>query len=97
MLVELRDVEVHIEPEEILSQALKEGDLDARSIIRECIDEESVEAVLDCIEHGDIERYCQCHDIGMDAVGIDAIITALSSLTNLEKAQLLWKLLECKG
>jgi len=92
----LREVEVHIEPDEILSQALKEGDLDVRSVVRECIYEESAEAVLDCIEHDEIERYCQRHELGL-ANDFETIVAALKQLSNLEKAKLLWLLLKCEG
>lgn len=97
MLIELRDIEVHVEPDEILKKALQEGDLDVRSVIRECIYEESAEAVLDCIEHCDIESYCKRHDIGINLVHFETIASALRDLTNLEKAQLLWLLLKCEG
>jgi len=97
MLIELRDVEVHIEPDEILKKALEEGDLDVRSVIRECIYEESAEAVLDALEHCDIEHYCKRHDIGTTIVDFETIASAVKNLTNLDKAQLLWLLLKCEG
>lgn len=96
MLIELRDVEVYIEPEEILSKALKEGDLDVRSVIREFIYEESAEAILDALEHCDIEYYCQRHDIGTE-MEFESISKKVVRLSNQEKAQLLWLLLKCEG
>jgi hypothetical protein len=97
MLIELRDVEVHIEPDEILKKALEEGDLSVDKVVRACIYEESAEAVLDALEHGDIEHYCKRHDIGMMIVDFETIASVLRNLTNLEKAQLLWLLLKCEG
>ncbi len=97
MLIELRDVEVYVEPDEIFKKALEEGDLSVDKVVRECIYEESAEAVLDVIEHGDIEHYCKRHDIGTTVVDFETIAGALDNLTNLEKAQLLWLLIKCEG
>jgi hypothetical protein len=97
MLIELRDVEVYIEPDEILKKALEEGDLSVDKVVRACIYEENAEAVLDAVEHCDIEHYCKRHDIGTTVVDFETIASALRNLTQLEKAQLLWLLLKCEG
>jgi hypothetical protein len=97
MLIELRDVEVYVEPDEILKKALEEGDLRIDQVVKECIYEESAEAVLDVIDHSDIEHYCKRHDIGTTIVDFETIASAVKNLTNLEKAQLLWLLLKCEG
>jgi hypothetical protein len=97
MLIELRDVEVYVEPDEILKKALEEGDLSVDKVVRACIYEENAEAVLDAVEHCDIEHYCKRHDIGTTVVDFETIASALRNLTQLEKAQLLWLLLKCEG
>lgn len=96
MLIELRDVEVYVEPDEILKKALEEGDLKVDQVVRACIYEESAEAVLDAIDHDDIEHYCKRHDIGT-TMNFETIASAIKDLTQLEKAQLLWLLLKCEG
>lgn len=97
MLIELRDVEVYIEPDEILKKALEEGDLSVDQVVRACIYEESSDAVLNVLDHSDIEYYCKRHDIGTTIVDFETIASALKNLSNLEKAQLLWLLLKCEG
>lgn len=97
MLIELRDVEVYIEPDEILKKALEEGDLSVDKVVRACIYEESSVAVLEALEHSDIEDFCKRHEIGSTVVNYGAIVSTLSRLTNQEKAQLLWLLIKCEG
>lgn len=97
MLIELRDVEVHIEPEEILTKALQEGDLSVDKIVRECVYEENVDAVLDALEHGDIEYYCKRHDIYTAHIDLDLVANALKTWSQTDKAKLLWLLLKCEG
>jgi hypothetical protein len=97
MLVELRDVEVYVEPDEILKKALEEGDLSVDKVVRACIYEESSDAVLEALEHSDIEDFCKRHEIGAAVIDYETIALALKSLTNQEKAQLLWLLLKCEG
>ena len=96
MLIELREVEVYVEPDEILKKALEEGDLSVDQVVRECIYEESAEAVLAAIDHSEIEHYCKHHGIGT-RMNFETIASALKDLTQLEKAQLLWLLLKCEG
>lgn len=97
MLVELRDVEVHVEPEEILTQALQEGDVTVSTAVSLCIDEEGIERVLDAIENDDIRTYCDNNSIYDYLEDFESIAAAVKELTQPEKAQLVWMLLKCEG
>jgi len=97
MLVELRDVEVHIEPEEILTQALQDGDITVGTAIYLCINEEGVESALDAIENEDIKNYCESRNICNNFEDFESIVAAVIKLTQSEKAQLVWMLLKCEG
>ncbi|MDD3597092.1 hypothetical protein [Sulfuricurvum sp.] len=97
MLIELRDVEVYVEPDEILKKALEEGDLSVDKVVRACIYEESSDAVLEALEHCDIEDFCKRHEIGTVVVDFETILSMLNTLTNQEKAQMLWLLIKCEG
>lgn len=94
MLVELRDVEVHIEPATILTQALQDGDISVDTTISECISEEGAETVLDAIDNSDIINYCQRYELSVEVDTYNQIITAIKELTQSEKALILWQLLK---
>lgn len=94
MLIELRDVEVHIELETVLVQALEEGDISVDTIIRECISQDGVEAVLDSIDNDDIINYSQRYALIDELVNLDEIIRSVQALNNDDKAKLLWLLLK---
>mgnify|MGYP006883146842 CR=1 FL=1 len=94
MLLELRDVEVHIEPVEVLTQALQDYDLSVNDTINICIDEESVDTVLEAIENEDIKAYCYNKDINIELNYFPQICEAVKEFTTQEKAMLLWQLLK---
>lgn len=97
MLVEVKDVEVFIEPKDILPQALSEGEITIQEVIRQCIYEESVSEVLDTIDKEDIESYCISNRLLNHLLTLDDIAIALPSLDKTDKAKLLWLLLKCEG
>jgi hypothetical protein len=87
MLVELRDVEVHIEPETVLVQALEEGDISVDAIVRECISQDGADIVLDAIDNDDITSYSK-------RFGLADELPNLEALDQEDKAKLLWLLLK---
>ena len=96
MLVELKDVEVFIEPNDVLTQALEEGDISIDHVIRECITEEGVESVLDAVDNEDIKNYVQRYDLDIEIDGYDQVERAVKEFSQPKKAQLLWQLLKCE-
>ena len=96
MLVELRQVEVFVEPNDIISQALEEGDISVDHVIRECISEEGVETVLDSIDNDDIRDYVERYDLDIEIDVYDQVSRAVKEFSQPQKAQLLWQLLKCE-
>ena len=94
MLVELRDVEVHVEPETILVQALEEGDISVDAIIRECISQDGADVVLDAIDNDDITSYSKRFGLTCELPKLDEIILGVRELDQEDKAKLLWLLLK---
>jgi len=94
MLVEIKDVEVHIEPEEVLQQALQEYDLSVNEVVNICIDESEVDTVLEAIDNESIRNYCYDKDINIELKYYDQISAAIKEFTSTEKAMLLWQLLK---
>ena len=92
MLVELRDVEVYVEPQEILTKALEEGDLSVDTAVRECIINDGVDEVLKAINNSDLTDYCERHEL-MPNIDFYAVATHITTLNQDEKAKLLWLLL----
>ncbi len=97
MLVELRDVEVHIEPQEILIQALQDYDLSIDTVISQCIYEENADEVLKAIDNADIQNYCEVNNISTTTNDFESITLTVKELNQQEKAQLVWMLLRCEG
>jgi len=97
MLVELKDVEIHIEPEEILIQALQDYDLSIDTVVSQCIYEEDVNAVLETIDNADIQNYCENNNISITTNGFESIAKVVKELNQQEKAKLVWMLLKCEG
>ena len=91
MLVELKYVEVEIEPEEILSQALRDGDLSVRDTLSLCEDEVGMQDMLEELEPEgeDIQRYCDTKKIELE-YNFEDIVKSLKDLTQKERASLLW-------
>jgi len=94
MLVELRDVEVHIEPETVFTQAIQEGDITTDTVVRECIDQDGADAVLDAVDNSDIESYCKRYALADVLPKYDEIVLGLRGLANEDKAKILWLLLK---
>ncbi len=97
MLVELRDVEVFIEPQDILTQALEEGDLQIDRVVQDCITEEGAESVLDAVDNNDITNYVEKYDLNIEIDEYDQVVRAIKEFSQAQKAQLLWQLLKCEG
>ena len=92
MLYELRDVEVYIEPDEVLTKALEEGDLTIDTMVRECISEDGVDSVLDAVDNSDITDYCERLEL-IPEINFQQISSTLHRLDQNEKAKLMWLLL----
>jgi len=97
MLVELKYVEAHIEPEQILIQAIQEADISVESVVRACIEEEGADAVLEAFDHEVIKQFCYDKDINIELKYYDQISAAVQEFTIQEKAMLLWQLLKEEG
>ena len=91
MLVELKYVEVEIEPEEILSQALRDGDLSVRDILSLCEDEVGMQDILEELapDGSEIQRYCDAKRIELE-YNFEDIARSLKHLRDDERASLLW-------
>ena len=97
MLLELKYVEAHIEPETILLQALQEGDISVETLVRTCVDEEGANAVLEVIAADAIKEYCIDKDIYIELNHYEQTSEALKHFTTTQKAMLLWQLLGTSG
>ena len=89
MLVELKYVEVEIEPEEILSKAISEGDLSVRDVISICEEEADAQEILQEIDDEDIQQYCNEKNIEIE-YDFEMIAKSLKYLEQKERASLLW-------
>ena len=96
MLVQLQEVEVYLEPKEIVQQALEHGDIYADELISICIDHESTDYVLESIDNDKIKQYCYNKDLNLDEMYFEQISEAVKVFTTDEKAKLLWLLLKCE-
>ena len=96
MLIEIKEVEAHIQPETILTQALQEGDLTVDRVVQECIAEDGVESVLDVVDNDEILNYVQRYDLDLKINTLEQVFRAIPELTKTDKAKLLWQLLQCK-
>jgi len=96
MLVELKEVEVFIEPTEILTQALVDGDITVNTIVKECIIEEDYESVLDAVDNSDIINYVKEYDLDIEINNYDFVLRSIKEFPQSHKAQLLWHLLKCE-
>lgn len=95
MLVELRDIEVHIEPREILQQALQDYDLPITDAIATCLEESSSFEILDCIEQDTIKQFVEERGIYIENYDhYSQILNGVKKLASTEKAMLLWQLLK---
>ena len=92
MLVELKYVEIEIEIDEILSQALRERDMSIRDAVSICEDESDAEEILDLISDEDIQRYCNTKGIELEC-DFEMMTKNLKWLSAEERASLLWHLL----
>jgi len=94
MLVQLQEVEVYLEPKEIVQQALEQRDIYADELILICIDHESADYVLESIDNDKIKQYCYNKDLNLDEMYFEQISEAVKVFTTEEKAKLLWQLLK---
>lgn len=92
MLVELRDVEVYIEPDDILNKALRDGDLSISDAVCICEEEAGAEEILRSIDDEDIQKYCNDKNIGLEC-NFEMMAKNLKGLSNEERASLLWFLI----
>ena len=92
MLVELRDVEVYIEPDEILSKALRDGDLSIYDAISICGEEADAEEILKNLDDEDIQQYCDTKGIELEC-NFEMMAKNLKDLSDEERASLLWFLI----
>ena len=96
MLIELQEVEAHINPTEVVQQALEHRDIYADELISICIDHESTDYVLESIDDEKIKQYCIDKDLNLDEMYFAQISEAVKVFTTEEKAKLLWLLLKCE-
>jgi len=96
MLVELKYVETEIDPREILTKALQEGDLDVKAVLNECEYEEGIESILDAVDNDEILRYVQKYDLDVEINNYDFVIRSIKEFTHTQKALLLWQLIQCE-
>ena len=89
MLIELRDVEVYVEPDDILSKAISEGDLSVRDVISICEEEADAQEILQEIDDEDIQQYCNEKNIEIE-YDFEMIAKSLKYLEQKERASLLW-------
>ena len=91
MLVELKYVEVEIEPEEILSQALRDGDLSVKDALSLCEDEVDMQDILEDLspDGDDLQQYCNTKNIELE-VDFEDMVRSLKNLTQEQRASLLW-------
>lgn len=89
MLVELRDVEVYVEPDDILSKALSDGDLSISDAISICEEEAGAREILDSIDDEDIQKYCNDKELELEC-DFEMMAKNLKNLSQEERAQILW-------
>ena len=89
MLVELRDVEVYVEPNEILSQALQDGELSISDAVSICEDEADADEILRNIDDEDIQQYCNNKGIEIE-YDFEMMVKSLKDLSQEQRASLLW-------
>ena len=92
MYVELKYVEVEIEIEEVLGQAMSSGDLTVRDVINICEEESDAEEILEIINDEDIQQYCEIKGIKQEC-DLEMMTKSLKGLNVEERASLLWHLL----
>jgi len=91
MLVELRYVEVEIEPEEILTQALQERDIGIRDVLCILEDEAGMQDMLEELspDGDDLQQYCNTKNIELE-IDFEDMVRNLKNLTQEQRASLLW-------
>lgn len=97
MLIELKSVEADIQVEDMLKQALQEGDISVKRVIEICEDEEGDESVLDEIDNDRIRIYSKKYDLNISLDSYAQVINVVDDFTHQDKAMLLWHLLKSKG
>jgi len=97
MLIELKSVEAHIQAEEILKEALQEGEISVKRVIEICEDEEGDESVLDEIDNDRIRAYSKSYDLNISLDSYAQVVSVVDDFAHQDKALLLWHLLNSKG
>ena len=95
MLVGIRNVDVQIEPDQVIAEALQEGSLSIGSVIGACIGKGGVDEVLKAFDDDAIIEYVQRYNLRVYIGGIEDILAFIGYLNETEKAKLLWHLLNC--
>jgi len=89
MLIELRDVEVYVEPDDILYKALSNAELSVEDVINIIENEADAEEILKNIDDEDIQQYCKDKSIEIE-YDFEMIANSLKHLSQEERAKLLW-------
>ncbi|WP_415251554.1 hypothetical protein [Sulfurimonas sp.] len=69
----------------MLTQALQDYDLSVKDLLNICIDEESVDTVLEAIKNEDIKAYYYSRDINIELKYFEQISEAVKEFTRAEK------------
>ena len=89
MKVELKHVEAHIEPNDILREAIDNGDIKLSEIMGIVTNDYSNSDILDYFKLSDIEDY-----LGNEELQVNEVFDAVKAFTKEQKALLLWQLLK---
>jgi len=89
MLIELRDVEVYVEPDDILIRALSNGDLSISDAVSICEEEAGASEILESIDDEDIQKYCNDKELELEC-DFEMMAKNLKGLSQEERAKLLW-------
>ena len=89
MLIELRDVEVYVEPDDILYKALSNAELSVEDVINIIENEADAEEILKNIDDEDIQQYCKDKSIEIE-YDFEMMVKSLKDLSQEQRASLLW-------
>lgn len=93
MIIELRDIEAYIEPQDIIYQALREREIELDNIIGICSDEYGVDRVLESFGIDELLEYCS-KDKSYSKHIFDLFLESLKSYDREKKAQVLLEVLK---
>ncbi len=92
MLIELRDIEAYVEPDDILQQALRDGDLSGRDTINILQEDMLIDDILDEFDPIDILAFCKKNEIKQE-LDFEEIVDSLQELSKEEKKEIIWKII----